>query len=168
MVWSDRLCHTGRNPDDYPQAGFHPYLVSAKAEPFAPLEVPAHAWLRAYDMAVPIAEPPGLPKGLEPLDVAIGNLRVLGWAHARANRSTERYAFYVRSEGGVPNALPVTFEQESGGVSRVIQPDATLQSPARLAGAAWFVLPALGPPIAEVRALVFGQGQVQRVPVQNR
>ncbi len=153
--WSDRLVHTGRDPKDYPANGFHPYLVSPVAEPFAVLEnVPASSWMRAYDLTVPAAPPP-IPKDAHPLDVTTGNLKVLGVASGYSDRKHDHYAFFVRSDA-VPEALTVSFVTADGIEKVSIAPEATLRSSGRLAGVPWFVLPAVGPPRSKVQALIFG------------
>lgn len=160
--WSNRLVHTGRDPQDYPANGFHPYLVSPVAEPFAPLtNVPAGSWMRAYDLTVP-AEPPPIPDGAMPLDLTIGNLKVLGVASTYSDRSHDHWAFFVRSDA-VPEALPVQFVTADGVETVSIAPEATLRSGTRLAGVPWFVLPAVGPSRSKVQALVFGADT--RVPL---
>ena len=62
LFWSNRMVVPGRDPMDYPAHGFHPYLVSAIAEPYEPLPVPASAWLRAYDLTKPLPEPAPVPE----------------------------------------------------------------------------------------------------------
>jgi 4-amino-4-deoxy-L-arabinose transferase-like glycosyltransferase len=161
--WSDRLVIDGRDPSEYVRAGFHPYLVSPGAEPYVPLEVPADGWLRAYDLAAPAASPPPLPAGVHSLDVRVGNLHVLGFASAESTREVARYAFYVRPDGGPPGPLSLSFETARGREVRVIPPESSLRMRGRLAGAAWFVVPALGPPLQEVQAIIFGAEPGQRV-----
>ena len=156
MFWSDRLVHVGRDPADYPQAGFHPYLVSAEAEPYAPLDVPAHAWLRAYDLARPISEPAPLPEGVKRLGAKVPGLDVLGVARGPFDAQGDHWAFYVRSDGSGPGPLLVTFVSSSGRKSVTIAPEAALLSRGRLARAAWFVLPTAGPRAEQVPALLLG------------
>jgi hypothetical protein len=164
--WSDRLVVDGRDPSEYVRAGFHPYLVSPAAELYAPLPVPADGWLRAYDMATPATSPPPLPAGVHGLDVKVGNLRILGFASAPSTREVDRYAFYVRPEGGPPGPLSVAFETAQGRQAKDILPEASLRLRFRLAHSAWFVLPALGPRRGDVQALAFGPEPAQRVPLR--
>jgi 4-amino-4-deoxy-L-arabinose transferase-like glycosyltransferase len=166
MFWSDRVVNGGRDPKDYPQAGFHPYLVSPSSEPFTPLPVPADAWLRAYDMTAPAPEAQPLPPGVQPLDVRVGNLRVLGVARGRSDGHFDHYAFYVHSEGGAPGALPVSFQLGGARVDQVVQPEASLRSRWRLAQSSWFIMPVIGPPASEVREIAFGPAPQQRVVLE--
>jgi len=156
MFWSNRLARWGHDPADYPQAGFHPYLVSPAAESYAPVEgVPAHAWLRAYDLAVPLQGGPPLPAGVEPLNVAWGNMRVLGFAAGESDDTQDHYAFFVHADG-VPGNLPVAFETRQATVSKVLPPEASLRHRQRLSNAPWFVVPTLGPKRRDLKALEFG------------
>jgi 4-amino-4-deoxy-L-arabinose transferase-like glycosyltransferase len=163
MFWSNRLVHGGRDAQDYPRAGFHPYLVSPAAEPYAALAVPAHAWLRAYDLSVPAPGPQPLPAGVRPVDVALGTLRVLGFASGPSGGKSDHYAFYLRAEGGSPQPLTVTFKVNQERQSKVVPPEASLRSRARLAQVEWFVLPVSGPPIADVQEIEFGPEPGQRI-----
>jgi 4-amino-4-deoxy-L-arabinose transferase-like glycosyltransferase len=166
MFWSNRLVHRGRNPEDYPQAGYHPYLISPAAEPYAAVPVVAHGWLRAYDMTVPWAGAQPLPEGVTPVDFVVGNLRVLGFAHGRSSRTVDHYAFYVRAEGGAPGSLKLSFQTAKGLDSRVIEPEASLRSRHRLGQAEWFVLPSTGPRFEAVQAIQFGSQPENRVLVR--
>jgi 4-amino-4-deoxy-L-arabinose transferase-like glycosyltransferase len=160
MFWSDRLVVPADAVNDYVQAGYRPYLVSAAAQPFAPITVPAHAWLRAYDASTPLQGPQPLPEGVRPLDLQVGTLKVLGFATGPGDGRHDRYAFYVRAEGGVPEALPVTFQtRDSKRKSARIEPEATLKHRERLGDAEWFVMPCVGPLADEVRAIELGSGQ---------
>jgi 4-amino-4-deoxy-L-arabinose transferase-like glycosyltransferase len=163
MFYSDRLVHTGRDPQDYPQAGYHPWLVTSAAEPFAPLEaVPAYSWLRAYDLTKPLAEPAPVPAGVTPLDVAIGHARVLGYAAGDNDSHHGHYAFFVRPNGAaVP--LNVVFQTKNGPVQRMITPEASLLARHKLANVSWYIAPTLGPPRDEVFEIDFGPAPEQRV-----
>lgn len=157
--WSDRLVLGGHDVKDYPQAGYHPYLVSPAAEPFAPVPgVPADSWLRAYDLTVPAAGPTPLPEGATPLDFTVGTMKVLGFASARHDSERERYVFFVQPQG-VPTELKVVFESANGPVEKVIAPEAALRNRARLATSAWFIAPVFGPLRSDVTGLDFGAGQ---------
>jgi 4-amino-4-deoxy-L-arabinose transferase-like glycosyltransferase len=164
IFWSGRMAYLG--PPDAARAqarGLRPYLLSPAAERFAPVEgVPPHAWLRAYDALRPLPAPAPLPAGVTPLDVEAGPLHVLGWAVGPASGGRARWALYVRAAAG-PAPLRVAFHTEQGAeeVHRVA-PHEALRTPARLADAPWFVLPVVGPPRAQVRALGLGVG---RAPV---
>ncbi|RKG80006.1 dolichyl-phosphate-mannose--protein mannosyltransferase [Corallococcus exercitus] len=157
MFWSGRMTYR-RAPDVAlaRERGYHPYLVSPLAEPFAPVPgVPPQAALRAYDLEAPLPQPAPLPDGLTPLSVRQGNLEVLGFASRGVGHDRDRYAFYARALGP-PQPLRVTFHGPDGIVERVLEPGATLRNPQALRGAAWFVLPAVGPSRAKVTHLEFG------------
>ena len=157
MFWSGRMTYR-RAPDVAlaHERGYHPYLVSPLAEPYAPVPgVPPQAALRAYDLDAPQPQPAPLPDGITPLSVRQGNLEVLGFASRSLGHGIERYAFYVRALG-VPQTLRVTFHGPDGIVERVLEPGVTLRRPQALVGAAWFILPALGPPRTKVTHLEFG------------
>ncbi|RKH49568.1 phospholipid carrier-dependent glycosyltransferase [Corallococcus sp. AB050B] len=157
MFWSGRMAYR-RAPDVAlaRERGYHPYLVSPLAEPYAPVPgIPPQAALRAYDLEAPLPQPAPLPDGLTPLSVRQGNLEVLGFASRGLGHGLERYAFYVRALGP-PQPLRVTFHGPDGIVERVLETGATLRHPQALRGAAWFILPTLGPPRAKVTQLEFG------------
>jgi hypothetical protein len=157
MFWSNRLVHYGRvPPPEYAQAGYQTWLVSPAAEPFAPLEVPAWAWLRAYDLSKPLTGPTPVPAGLHPLEGRAGNLVLLGWASGPHDRRGDHYAFIVRAEGGSPGPLTVTFHTDAAQPPQVIQPDAGLRNRDRLQGVDWFLIPAVGPRRADLRQIEFG------------
>ena len=150
MFWSDRLVFGGRDPKDYPAAGYHPYLVSPNAEHFEPLAVPTSAWLRAYDLTRPLAQPAPIPEGLEPLDVWVSNQHVLGFGHEPSATGRERYAFIV-APGGPPPPMKVRFTLEQG--EEVVTPLSPLRHPQNLARTAWYVLPVVGPAFAQVKKI---------------
>ncbi|MFB1481016.1 dolichyl-phosphate-mannose--protein mannosyltransferase [Corallococcus sp. RDP092CA] len=157
MFWSGRMAYR-RAPDVAlaHERGYHPYLVSPLAEPYAPVPgVPPQAALRAYDLEAPLPQPAPLPDGITQLSARQANLEVLGFASRGVGQDLERYAFYVRALGP-PQPLRVAFHGPDGIVERVLEPGATLRSPQALRGAAWFILPALGPPREKVTQLEFG------------
>ncbi len=166
MFWSGRIVYR-RAPDPAAaeRRGYHPYLVSPAAEPFAPVPgVPPQAWLRAYDLKSPAAPSP-LPEGVRPLEIPLGTQTVVGWAAGPIDGDHHRYAFYLRPTG-VPGPLAVTFHLKNGGTRRaLIPPEAALRSRHRLARSAWYLAPAVGPPLEEVGALQFGSAppfEIQR------
>jgi 4-amino-4-deoxy-L-arabinose transferase-like glycosyltransferase len=166
IFWSGRMSYR-RPPDPLRavQRGYHPDLVSATAEPYQPVEgVPPQAWLRAYDLARPASSPP-LPEGVRPLSVNAGFLEVIGFAAGPATRGRARYAFYARSLGAL-HTLDMTFETADGDERVRLDPFASLAPRSALERAPWFVLPMLGPPLAEVQALSFASGQ--RVALRAR
>ncbi|RKG96345.1 dolichyl-phosphate-mannose--protein mannosyltransferase [Corallococcus carmarthensis] len=157
MFWSGRMAY--RQAPDVALAhdrGYHPYLVSPVAESYAPVPgVPPQAALRAYDLDAPLPQPAPLPDGITPLSVRQGNLEVLGFAAGKVGPDRDRYAFYVRAVGP-PQPLRVTFHGPDGIVERVLDPGDSLRRPHTLMGAAWFILPAVGPRLANVKHLEFG------------
>jgi 4-amino-4-deoxy-L-arabinose transferase-like glycosyltransferase len=164
MFWSGRT--TYQLLPEVPLArarGDHSYLVSALSQPFQPVAgVPANAWLRAYDLEAP-APLPDLPEGVSHLTpVDTGALEVIGVAAGRASGDRDRWAFYARARGGRPPAeLRVAFHLRDGPVETlIVPPEATLLPRWKLAGGAWFVLPALGPPHADVATLELGPARV--------
>jgi hypothetical protein len=161
MFWSDRLVHLGRDAADYPAGGYHPYLVSPAAEPFAPLAIPADAWLRAYDLTRPRAEPVDLPPDATVLNLKVGAMNVLAFASGKNSLTQDNYVFYVSSHGAVPTALPVTFELRQGERQVLVEPEASLRSRQRLANAPWFLMPTVGPRRADVVALKLGGQRVE-------
>jgi hypothetical protein len=162
MFWSDRLTLRGRDPKDYPQHGYHPYVVSSRAEPFELLRgVPADAWFQAFDMARPATAPP-LPEAVRRVEASFGNLHVLGYAAGRSDSDHDRYAFYVRADG-VPSDLFVTFRTAQMPVALRIAPEASLITRQHLVNAAWYVVPAIGPRLEDVSEIAFGPNSEQRV-----
>lgn len=168
MFWSGRM--TYRRGPDLPAAeakGYRSYLVTPIAAPYAPVEgVPAHAWLRAYDLAKPAA-PPDLPPDAERLEAKQGSLTVLGFGAAPADGSHDRWAFFVRPQG-VPHELQVGFVTAQGTQRLVIPPEATLVGRGRLADVAWYVAPGLGPPRTAVLALELVPGAPTALPTKQR
>lgn len=163
MFWSGRLSQRGRDPKDYAQNGYQVYLTSAQAEPFAQLDgVPAHSWLRAYDLSQPLSAPPPLPAGVTPLEIGVGAARVLGYAAGDNDSAHGRYAFFVQPNGAPPT-LVVTFQTRQGPVVKTIAPEASLLQRGRLANAAWYIAPTLGPPRDQVEEIGFGPGPQVRV-----
>ncbi len=157
IFWSGRIVYRrAADPAAAERRGYHPYLVSPAAEPFAPVPgVPPHAWLRAYDLKSPAAPSP-LPDGVHPLEIPAGPQTVVGWAAGRIDAGHHRYAFYLRPNG-LPGPLAVTFHLKNGTSRRaLIPPEDALRSRHRLARSAWYTAPAVGPPLEEVVALQFG------------
>jgi 4-amino-4-deoxy-L-arabinose transferase-like glycosyltransferase len=166
LFWSGRPTYI-RAPDPATAhaQGYHPYLVSPAAEPFAALAVPPESWFRLYDLDS-ASPPPALPEGIHTLDVQAGGMHVLGWASTPlrgGHDGVDQYAFYVHSDG-VPGALPVRFQTDSGETSIVLQPEASLRARHRLAGVPWFILPTLGPPARGLQAFVLGTSRVELGP----
>ncbi len=153
MFWSGRM--TYRRGPDLPAAqakGYESFLVTPAAAPFEPIvQVPAHAWLRAYDLSKPAALP-DVPQGAERLEVKQGSLTVLGFGAAPVAATRDRWAFFVRPQG-VPHELRVGFVTATGTETVVVSPEASLVGRGRLADVAWFVMPVVGPPRAAVTAL---------------
>ncbi len=169
IFWSGRM--TYRSAPDLPTAaakGYHPYLISPAAEPFAPLpQVPAHAWLRAYDLLTPVPGPTPLPDGIQPLQLELGDNTVLGLAYGPIDDTHDKYAFYVRPNGP-PVALSVVFVKNDGTeITRQLEPELSLRNRNRLAGAQWYVLPSLGPPGRQLKAIDFGPSR-QRAILSRR
>ena len=79
---------------------------------------------------------------------------MVGAAAGSASPDEDHWAFYVSSQAA-PVELRVLFQLSAGTKEIRIPPTACLRNGARLAGAAWFVLPTLGPKRSEVRALQF-------------
>ncbi|MBI3183476.1 MAG: glycosyltransferase family 39 protein [Myxococcales bacterium] len=156
MFWSGRMSYR-RGPDlAAAQAkGYESYLISPVARPYAPVEgVPAHAWLRAYDLGRP-GEPPPIPAGATPLDVQLEGASVLGFASGRIDGERDRYAFFVRPRG-VPAELRIVFHTRAGSEEQLVAPEACLRGRASLADVPWFILPVVGPPRGELEALELG------------
>ena len=164
IFWSGR--DTWQRPPDVRRAvsrGFHPYLLSPAAEPFAPVPgVPADAWLRAYDLEVP-ARPAPLPRGVMPLSLRVDGMQILGIAAGPATSHRDRWAVYVHSVRP-PVPLRVAFDTATGQVEKRVPPDASLRDRRRLAGKAWFVLPVIGPPRARVTGVELGEQRVAWPP----
>ncbi|RJS22605.1 dolichyl-phosphate-mannose--protein mannosyltransferase [Corallococcus sp. H22C18031201] len=158
MFWSGRMAY--RVPPDVPLArsrGYHAYLVSPLAEPYAPVPgVPAHAAMRAYDLEEPRPTPPPLPEGVTPLSIREGNLEVLGYATGDAGGGQDRYAFYVRVLGPA-QTLRVTFHSSQDGIEeRELPLSASLRHPPALSSASWFILPTVGPRLSQLTHLELG------------
>lgn len=167
MFWSNRLVHQGRNLEDYPQAGFHPYVVSPMAQRYRAVPVPGHAWLRAFDLAAPQEGPQPLPSDVHQLDIVSGSMRVLGVAHERSNARTDHYALYVRAEGEV-RGLRLAFRMRDGSVrAQSVEPERSLVNRRRLRGSDWFVLPVVGPHAEDVSAIAFGDELNQVVDMER-
>ncbi|WP_407736337.1 ArnT family glycosyltransferase [Hyalangium sp.] len=157
LFWNGRM--TYRGAVDYAAAhakGYHPYIVSPVAEPYAPVPgVPAYAWMRAYDAEVP-ASPPPIPEGATPVDIQVAGMQVLGFAAGPADGKTDKWVFFIHSDG-VPQRLPLTFVTDDSHASPLrLEPEASLMNRGRLAGVPWFILPTLGPQRAHVQAIEFG------------
>lgn len=157
IFWSGRMTHRGLQYVPLArERGYHPYLVSPAAEPYAPVAgVPPHAWLRAYDLEQPAAPAP-LPAGVVKVGAQFKQMTVLAAAAGPAGLGRDRWAFYVTSVGD-PEELTVTFHTGDGAEELKIPPTACLRNPNRLAGAAWFILPALGPRAKDVTSIQVGQ-----------
>lgn len=156
MFWSGRMTYR-REPDlETARArGYHPFLISPAAEPYAPVEgVPAHAWLRAYDLERPAAPPPP-PERAHPLDLEVDGLEVLAWASGEVDGEQDAYTFFIRPKD-LPGPLEVRFVSKHGEARVRLEPEASLRSRSRLKGVAWFVLPTLGPKRGELEAIELG------------
>ena len=161
IFWSGRMTHRGLAHVPLAQAkGYHPYLISPAAEAYAPVPgMPLYGWLRAYDLEAP-GPVAALPEGLIRVGAKVRDLTVLGAAAGPAGRGRDRWAFYVQ---GTPDELSVVFQTDAGDEEVKIPAAACLRNANRLATAAWFILPALGPKRAHVKALKFGD-QVVALP----
>jgi 4-amino-4-deoxy-L-arabinose transferase-like glycosyltransferase len=97
--------------------GFHPYLVSGLAQPFARVQaVPANVWLHAFDLDAPQVVPDAtLPEGVTPADVTLGAQHVLGVAVGRGDSTRDRYVLYLRAQGPY-TPLTVSFYLDDGSV----------------------------------------------------
>jgi 4-amino-4-deoxy-L-arabinose transferase-like glycosyltransferase len=151
LFWSGRM--TFRLPPNLAQAqekGYHPYLVSPTAEPFAVMEqVPNYSGLRAYDLLKPAPWAP-LPSGLKPVEGQLATLKPLGWAARRIDGRWSRYAFYFQPLSG-PSDLRAIFHLENGTtVEYPLHWRSTLQLPQRLASVQWFLMSNIGPPHEQV------------------
>ena len=136
------------------KAGYHPWLLSPAAESFEPVAgVPPQAWLRAYDLDRPTAQPAALPSGVMKLDVRLARMQVLGAAAGPGSRARDRWAFYVRATGKPDAMLRVVFHLHGGDEVLEVPITACLRDAPRLEGAPWFILPALGPRLSEVRSI---------------
>ncbi|HYH99735.1 ArnT family glycosyltransferase [Hyalangium sp.] len=167
LFWSGRMTYRGRVDFDAAHAkGYHVYIVSPAAEPYVPIPgVPAHSWLRAYDAEAP-ASPPPIPEGATPLNVQVDRMRILGFASGPLDGGSDQWTFFMQPEG-VPHGLPISFLTRDGRVhSMGAEPELSLRRRENLAGAAWFILPILGPPRAQVSAIEFG-AQRQRVTLEE-
>lgn len=164
MFWSGRMVYPRLPEIELARSrGFHSYVVSPVAQRLKPVEgVPAHAWLRAYDAEAP-APLSDLPPGVERFSADGGSVEVIGAAAGKASADRDRWAFFVRPRG-VPAELRVVFHLRSGGAqTQVVAPEAALVPRQALATDAWFILPVMGPPRAEVTALELGPSAA-RVP----
>lgn len=165
LFWTGRaLVGTKEDLELAGSRGMGRYLLSPLAEPYAPVDVPAGAWLRAYDVSVP-APPPPIPSGALKLDVAYGEQRLVGVASVKTPFDSDRWAFFVEPHGA-PTAVTLTFELDDGESRDVsLAPEQCLKSREALVNVPWFVLPALGPPTEKVVALRF-KHTGQRVPLR--
>jgi hypothetical protein len=120
--------------------------------------VPAHAWLRAYDLERPAAAPP-LPEGAIPEPRKhLGDVEILGSASGPIDRRHDRYVFFARA-AGAPGAVRVVFHTTRGDVEKRIEPEHSLTSRHRLRGVPWFILPAVGPPRSQVTSISVHPGR---------
>lgn len=165
LFWTGRM--TYREPPDLGKArsrGYHPYLISARAEPFAPVRgIPAASSIRAYDLEAPAAPAP-LPEGLEPVSARLDTGRLVGLAQVEVDGDFEKYVLYVSPEGMVPGPIQVTFVRKGGQEERkLLEPQASLHQPQELKDVAWFALPLLGPNARDLDAIVVGP-DMTRIP----
>jgi 4-amino-4-deoxy-L-arabinose transferase-like glycosyltransferase len=168
LFWSGRM--TYRRPVDLPAAhakGYHAYVVSPAAEPYAPVPgVPAYARLRAYDAEVP-ASPPPIPEGATPLDVQVDGMRVLGFASGAVDGRNDDWVFFIQPEAE-PVGIPIFFETRDGRLTPIgTEPELSLRSRRNLVGVPWFILPVLGPPREQVVAIEFGADR-HRVTLEQK
>ncbi len=160
MFWSGRMTYR-KSPDLAlaRQRGYRSYLISPAAERFKPVDgIPAHAWLRAYDAEVP-APPAPLPAGVQPLNVELDGLTIVGVASGEIDGRSDRYALYVKPRH-VPTSLRVAFLTAAGEVEQVVTPEASLRARATLVEVAWVIYPVVGPTRSRVQALELGGKRV--------
>ena len=160
MFWSGRMVY--RKPPDLGSAashGLHPYLVSVAAEPYVSVPgVPAFSMARAYDLLA-AAPPPTIPADARPLDIAVPNAHVLGWAAGRRDTDHDVWAFYVQSDRPAFQ-IPLAFTTRDGVVRVGVSSGDTLSSASRWMGKPWFVVTALGPHREDVSKLQIGDKPV--------
>jgi hypothetical protein len=156
IFWSGRMVYRRQvDAETVRRRGYHPYIVSPVAEPFAPIAgIPAHASMRAYDLDAPAAPAP-IPDGAMSVDVAIDGGKVVGLASGEGYDGKDRWVFFVRPTA-VPRGFDVTFVTV-GGPHRVrVEPEASLRHRASLANVPWFLVPAYGPRRDGVAAIRIG------------
>lgn len=164
ILWSGKMTyfHTPE-PALAHQHGLHPYLMSPGAEPFAPLPVPAQAWMRVYDLDVP-APPPPLPEGTLPLTTRSGQMSLLGVGVGPIDRTHGRWALYVHADG-MPHRVTAVLHLADGTTqATALEPEAALRRRDRLAPLEWFVLPLVGPPREKVVGLSLDDGPTLPLP----
>jgi 4-amino-4-deoxy-L-arabinose transferase-like glycosyltransferase len=156
MFYSGRMAyHHAPDPGTALAKGYAPFLVSPLAERYQPVPgVPAHAWWRAYDLRETRPDPAPLPQGLTPLSARVDGLELLGIARGPAVRGRDRWALVARMPTPTASSgTTLVFQTRRGTELVPVRVDDVLLDPATLAQAAWFVLPFLGPPRAEVIGL---------------
>ncbi len=164
IFWSGRMSYRKTaDPATAHREGYHPYLVSPGAQPFAEVPgVPAASWLRAYDLDAP-APPPPLPAGVTPIGLWAGPVQLLGYAAAPGNSRRGRYAFYVHTAGPSPH-VRIVFHTAKGAEPASVDPGSCLTNAANLRQSPWFIVPVLGPPPGELQSVEVPGGQPTEPP----
>jgi 4-amino-4-deoxy-L-arabinose transferase-like glycosyltransferase len=145
--------------------GYASYLVSPLAEPFASVPgVPPYAPWRAYDLSAPLRGPAAIPPEVTPLSLRQRALELLGISRGPATFERDRWIVVARVVE--PTFEPLTLVFQTRQRREVVRAplDSVLLDHNKLAQAAWFVLPFLGPRRADVVAITLEDGTPLALP----
>lgn len=145
--------------------GYSPYLVSPLAEPFAPVPgVPPHAPWRAYDLSAPLGGPAAVPPDVTPLSARQQDLELLGISRGPATPERDRWIVVARMAAPAFEPLTLVFQTHRGREVVRAPLEHVLLDSGKLAQAAWFVLPFMGPRRADVIAISLEDGTPVALP----
>ncbi len=156
MFWSGRMVYPRTFEQRARDRGYHPYLISSVAQPFALVAgVPAGSPLQAFDLNAPLPGPSPLPEGVATSEVDAAGTKLEGLGTLRGDGRRDRYALYMHS--ATPQArVDLAFLSRGGSQNWMLGPELSLAGPIQLKDAAWYILPALGPRKGAVSGITFG------------
>jgi hypothetical protein len=77
---------------------------------------------------------------------------MLGYGVLPGDAQRDRYAIFLKSDRA-QSRVDVSFDSAAGREDRTLSPDLSLESVNQLQGAAWYILPVLGPKQGTVKGL---------------
>src|SRR5262249_51877984 len=125
----------------------------SSAQPYAEVPgVPAGSPLRAFDLDVPLPGPSPVPDGVRDAPGEATGVTMLGYGVLPGDAQRDRYAIFLRSDRAQAR-VDVSFDTPAGREDRTLSSDLSLESVNQLQGAAWYILPVLGPKQATVTGI---------------
>jgi 4-amino-4-deoxy-L-arabinose transferase-like glycosyltransferase len=153
MFYSGRMVYPRSFEQRARDRGYHPYLIASSAQPYAEVPtIPAGSPLRAFDLDVPLPGPSPIPDGLHEASGDATGVTMLGYGVLAGDAERDRYAIFLKSNQAQAR-VEVSFDTPSGKQDRTLSSDLSLEGVMQLNGAAWYILPVLGPKQGTIKGI---------------